>query len=229
MRILVIEDDKLLADYVRLALREDGHAVDVIHTGGEGQTLAMIHDYDVIILDQGLPGRSGLEILSYMRQHGRVTPVLMLTAQAEEEDVIRGLDAGADDYLPKPFVIGELRARVRAVGRRRGSVAKAQNRVLAGDLTLDRLRRTISVKEKPFSMTPKEFALLEHMMLHPEQVITRTELLEKVWDLHFDPGSNVVDVHVGRLRAKLHRAGSAVSVTTVRGSGFLLSSEESSP
>jgi two-component system, OmpR family, response regulator len=220
MRILVIEDDRLLADYVRLALREDGHAVDVIHTGGEGQTLAMVHDYDVIILDQGLPGRSGLEILTYMREHGRATPVLMLTAQAEEEDVIRGLDAGADDYLAKPFVVGELRARIRALVRRGGATRSEQ--VEFEDLKLDRLTRRILLNARSLSLTPKEYALLEYFLLRAAQVVTRTELLEKVWDLHFDPGSNVVDVHVARLRGKLRKAGSRASVETVRGSGFML-------
>jgi two-component system, OmpR family, response regulator len=224
MRILVVDDDRLLSDYIRLALREEGHAVDVAHAGGEGQTLAMVHDYDVVILDHGLPERTGLEILRYMRERGKATPVLMLTALTDEEDVIRGLDAGADDYLPKPFVIGELRARVRALGRRAGGgiAARADNRVTAGDLTLDRLRRTVTVDQRALSMTPKEYALLEYFMLHRDQVVTRTDLLEKVWDLHFDPGSNVVDVHVSRLRGKLERAGSSVPITTVRGSGFML-------
>jgi two-component system, OmpR family, response regulator len=227
MRILLVDDDRLLADYVRLALREDGHAVDVTHTGNEGQTLAMVHDYDLVILDQGLPGRSGLEILQYMRGRGSATPVLMLTAQAEEEDVIRGLDSGADDYLAKPFVIGELRARVRALGRRGGTVARAQNSVSAGNVAVDRLRRSVAVGGKKLSLTPKEFTLFEYFALHPDQVVTRTELLEKVWDLHFDPGSNVVDVHVGRLRGKLQGAGASVSLSTVRGSGFILAAEPS--
>jgi two-component system, OmpR family, response regulator len=220
MRVLIVEDDKLLADYVRLALKEDGHAVDVSVTGDEGQTMAMVHDYDVVILDHMLPGRSGPEILRYLREHGKPTPVLMLTARAEEEDIVAALDLGADDYLAKPFAVGELRARVRAVGRRRGAVKSEQ--VQVGDLQLDRLRRTVTRDGAPVALTPKEFALLEYFLLHPSQVVTRTELLEKVWDLQFDPGSNVVDVHVARLRAKLQRADSSVALETVRGSGFLL-------
>jgi two-component system, OmpR family, response regulator len=220
MRLLIVEDDRLLADYVRLALREDGHAVDVTHDGAEGQTLAMVHDYDVIVLDHGLPNRTGLDILRYMREHGKPTPVLMLTANSAEEDVVAALDTGADDYLVKPFVVSELRARVRAIGRRRSATRTEHAQV--GDLALNRLRRTVTRAGKALSLTPKEFALLEYFLLHPGEVVTRTELLEKVWDLQFDPGSNVVDVHVARLRGKLERSGSTVSVTTVRGSGFML-------
>jgi two-component system, OmpR family, response regulator len=220
MRLLIVEDDKLLSDYVRLALREDGHAVDVAASGDEGQTLAMVHDYDVIILDHMLPGRTGPEILRYLREHGKPTPVLMLTARAEEDDIVAALDLGADDYLPKPFAVGELKARVRALGRRRSGVKSEQ--VSVGDLTLNRLKRTVTRGDSPVMLTPKEFSLLEYFLLHPDQVVTRSDLLEKVWDLQFDPGSNVVDVHVARLRSKLQRAGTAVTLETVRGTGFML-------
>jgi two-component system, OmpR family, response regulator len=221
MKILIVEDDRLLADYVRLAMKEDGHAVDVAHTGDEGQTLAMVHDYDVIVLDHMLPGRSGLEILQYLRQRGNGTPVLMLTAKSEEQDVVQALDSGADDYLAKPFVIGELRARIRALGRRRTGTTSSTLSI--GGLTLDRLTRTVSASGRSLSLTPKEFSLLEYFLLHPRRIVTRTELLEKVWDLHFDPGSNVVDVHVARLRQKLDTVPSGVVLQTVRGSGFIFS------
>jgi two-component system, OmpR family, response regulator len=221
MKVLIVDDDKLLADYVRLAMKEDGHAVDVAHTGDEGQVLAMVHAYDVVVLDQMLPGRNGLEVLEYLRERGNRTPVLMLTAKSAEEDIVQGLDLGADDYLVKPFVIGELRARVRALGRRRsGPTSSALGR---GNLRLDRLRRTVACGTKPLSLTPKEFSLLEYFLLHPDRIVTRTELLEKVWDLHFDPGSNVVDVHVARLRQKLEGVDAGVAIRTVRGSGFIFS------
>lgn len=223
MRLLVVEDDRMLADYVRLALKEDGHAVDLAASGEEGQTLAMVHEYDVIVLDHMLPGRTGPEILRYLRERGNATPVLMLTAMSDEDDIVTALDLGADDYLTKPFAVGELRARVRSLGRRRGGPRTEQ--ITVSDLVLNRLKRTIAKSGQTIALTPKEFTLLEYFLLHPNQVVTRTELLEKVWDLQFDPGSNVVDVHVTRLRGKLERAGTAVTLTTVRGSGFMLNSE----
>jgi two-component system, OmpR family, response regulator len=223
MRILIVEDDRLLADYVRLAMKEDGNAVDVAFDGEEAQTLAMVHDYDVIVLDHVLPGRSGVDLLRYIRERGRTTPVLMLTARSEEADIVAALDSGADDYLVKPFAIGELRARVRALGRRRTGAPAP--RLTQGNVSLDRLTRTVECRGRTLSLTPKEFAVLEQLLLPPRRIVTRTALLEKVWDLHFDPGSNVVDVHVARLRQKLAAAGADVLLQTVRGSGFILSAE----
>jgi two-component system, OmpR family, response regulator len=220
MRLLVIDDDKLLADYIRLALQEDGHAVDVAHTAAEGRTNALVFSHDAIVLDFNLPDGSGLEVVEAIRGKGRSTPILMLTARDDKEDVIRCLDAGADDYLSKPFVIGELRARVRALVRRGG--ASRGEEVRFEDLTLHRLTRQIRVGDREIPLTPKEYSLLEFFLLNPGRVVTRTELLEKVWDMHFDPGSNVVDVHVTRLRGKLRGSGSRASVVTVRGSGFML-------
>jgi DNA-binding response OmpR family regulator len=221
MRILIVEDDRLVADFVRLAMKEDGHAVDVAFDGQEGQTSAMVNEYDVIVLDHMLPGRNGLEVLRYIRQHGNGAPVLMLTAKDQEDDIVQALDAGADDYLGKPFQIGELRARIRALGRRR-SGSGSTPAVTVGGVTLDRLAHRVTCKDKPLPVTAKEFSLLEHFMLHPGQVVTRTDLLEKVWDMQFDPGSNVVDVHVARLRQKLKEARAGVAVRTIRGSGFIL-------
>jgi DNA-binding response OmpR family regulator len=220
MRVLVIEDDRILADYLRLALQEEGYAVDVAHTGAAGQENALVFDYDAVILDYNLPDKTGLEVLTAIRGRGGAAAVLMLTARDEKEDVIRCLDAGADDYLSKPFVIGEVRARLRALVRRGG--AGRTEEVRLGDLLLDRLKRRIVCGERTLSLTPKEYSLLEFFLLNPDRVVTRTELLEKVWDMHFDPGSNVVDVHVTRLRGKLRSAGAASTVETVRGSGFLL-------
>ena len=221
MKILIVEDDNQLAEFVRLAMKEDGNAVDVAHDGEKGQELAMVHDYDVVILDHMLPKRTGLEVLQHMRQRGRTTAVLMLTAMSDESNIIKGLDSGADDYLPKPFTIGELRARVRALGRRRGGPSVSTLSV--GNLALDRLTRTVECDGRGLRLTPREFSLLELLLLNARRIVTRTDLLEKVWDLHFDPGSNVVDVHVARLRKKLSKVDSGVEIQTIRGSGFILS------
>lgn len=224
MKVLIVEDDKQLAEFVRLAMKEDGHAADVAHDGKKGQELAMVYDYDVIVLDNMLPGRDGLEVLRYMRQRGRTTAVLMLTAMSDESDIIEALDSGADDYLAKPFTIGELRARVRALGRRRAGPSVST--LSLGNLNLDRLTRTVECGGQVVKLTPREFSLLELLLLNARRIVTRTDLLEKVWDLHFDPRSNVVDVHVARLRQKLGEVDSGVRIQTVRGSGFILSVSE---
>lgn len=224
MKVLIVEDDKQLAEFVRLAMKEDGHAADVAHDGKKGQELAMVYDYDVIVLDNMLPGRDGLEVLRYMRQRGRTTAVLMLTAMSDESDIIEALDSGADDYLAKPFTIGELRARVRALGRRRAGPSVST--LSLGNLNLDRLTRTVECGGQVVKLTPREFSLLELLLLNARRIVTRTDLLEKVWDLHFDPRSNVVDVHVARLRQKLGEVNSGVWIQTVRGSGFILSVSE---
>lgn len=224
MKVLIVEDDKQLAEFVRMAMKEDGHAADVAHDGKKGQELAMVYDYDVIVLDNMLPGRDGLEVLRYMRQRGRTTAVLMLTAMSDESDIIEALDSGADDYLAKPFTIGELRARVRALGRRRAGPSVST--LSLGNLNLDRLTRTVECGGQVVKLTPREFSLLELLLLNARRIVTRTDLLEKVWDLHFDPRSNVVDVHVARLRQKLGEVNSGVWIQTVRGSGFILSVSE---
>ena len=220
MKLLVVEDDRMLAALVRRALTEQGYAVDLAADGEQAEALAFGNEYDAIILDLMLPGKSGLQLLQQMRREGRVTPTLILTGRREKNDVVRGLDIGADDYLTKPFDLDELKARVRAL-LRRGSNRVSEKLVLGG-LVLDRRRRQAMVDDRPLRMTPKEFALLEHLMMHVDEVVTRTELLEKVWDFHFDPGSNVVDVHVARLRAKLRLDNAGVSLDTVRGIGFVL-------
>jgi two-component system OmpR family response regulator len=167
-----------------------------------------------------LPKKTGLQVAAELRREGRSTPILMLTARDATEDVVRGLDAGADDYLTKPFKFDELLARVRALIRRGGS-ARLELLVF-GPIELDRLKHKVRVKGKAIDLTPKEFHLLQHFLLHPEEVVRRTELLEKVWDMHFDPESNVVDVHVGNLRRKLSEAAKEQLLTTVRGVGFSL-------
>jgi DNA-binding response OmpR family regulator len=220
MRILVVEDDKKVASFLEKGLREEGYAVDVAHDGDDGLVLAHVHEYDLLLLDVMLPGKSGLEIVRDVRSRENTTPVLMLTARDDEEDVVLGLNAGADDYLTKPFGFDELLARVRALLRRGG--AARPDRLLYDDLELDRVKHLGLRGGERLDLTPKEFQLLEFFMLNPERVVRRTELLEKVWDLHFDPMSNVVDVHVGHLRRKLARPGSDAVLHTIRGVGYVL-------
>jgi DNA-binding response OmpR family regulator len=224
MKILVIEDDRKVAGFIEQGLREEGYAVDIAPDGDEGTMLAHVYDYDVIILDVMMPKKSGLMVATELRREGRGTPILMLTARDTTEDVVRGLNAGADDYLTKPFKFDELLARVRALVRRGG--ATRTELLTYGPIELDRLKHKVLVSGKPLDLSPKEFHLLEHFLLRPEQVVRRTELLEKVWDMHFDPESNVVDVHVGNLRRKLRRLAEAELIHTVRGVGFRLAMPE---
>jgi len=221
MKLLVVEDDRMLSALIRRALTEDGFAVDVASDGKQAGALAFVNEYDAIVLDLLLPLKSGLQLLQEMRREGRLTPTLILTGRRETQDVVRGLDAGADDYLIKPFDLDELKARVRALVRRGG--ARRAEPLALGGIRLDSRKRTATVEGQALHMTPKEFALLEYLMVRADEVVPRTELLEKVWDFHFDPGSNVVDVHVARLRAKLRSANASVQLETVRGIGFMLS------
>ena len=220
MKILVVEDDRKVAGFIEQGLKEEGHVVDVAPDGDEATMLAHVYEYDVILLDVVLPKKNGFQIATELRREGRSTPILMLTSRDSTEDVIRGLDAGADDYLAKPFRFDELLARIRALARRGG--AERLEVLRYGSVALDRLRHTASVNGVELSLTPKEFQLLEFFLLHPQEVVRRTTLLEKVWDMHFDPESNVVDVHVGNLRRKLAQAAGEQLITTVRGVGFSL-------
>lgn len=224
MKILVVEDDRKVAGFIEQGLREEGYAVDVAPDGEEGAMLAHVYDYDVIVLDVMMPKKTGLQVAAELRREGRGTPILMLTARDTTEDVVRGLDLGADDYLTKPFKFDELLARVRALVRRGGS--RRTELLHYGPIELDRLKHKVYVDGKPLDLSPKEFHLLEHFLIHAEQVVRRTELLEKVWDMHFDPESNVVDVHVGNLRRKLTRAAGRQLIQTVRGVGFKLEEPE---
>ncbi len=220
MRILVVEDDRKVAGFIEQGLKEEGHAVDVAPDGDEATMLAHVYEYDVILLDIVLPTKNGFQVAGELRREGRTTPILMLTSRDATEDIVRGLDAGADDYLSKPFRFDELLARVRALHRRGGAARLDVLRY--GKLTLDRLRHAASYDGRPLDLTPKEFQLLEYFLIHPEEVVRRTTLLEKVWDMHFDPESNVVDVHVGNLRRKLRQAAGTPLIGTVRGVGFSL-------
>jgi DNA-binding response OmpR family regulator len=224
MRILVVEDDRKVASFLEQGLREDGYAVDVAHDGVDGTMKAHVYDYDLAILDVMLPGKSGFEIVRDLRKRQNPLPVLLLTARDSKEDIVRGLDVGADDYLTKPFSFDELLARVRALLRRGGS--GRDERLIYQDVELNRIRHVASRGGRPLYLTPREFQLLEYFLLHPEEVVRRTELLEKVWDLHFDPMSNVVDVHVGNLRRKLRSDGGSALIHTVRGVGYMLHHDE---
>jgi DNA-binding response OmpR family regulator len=220
VKILVVEDDRKVAGFIEQGLREEGYAVDVAPDGEEATMLAHVYDYDVIVLDVMMPKKNGLQVAAELRREGRTTPILMLTARDATEDKVRGLDVGADDYLTKPFKFEELLARVRALVRRGGSTRTEL--MSYGPIELDRLKHKVRVKGLSVDLSPKEFHLLEHFLLKPEQVVRRTELLEKVWDMHFDPESNVVDVHVGNLRRKLRGAAGMELIHTVRGVGFSL-------
>ena len=221
VKILLVEDNKKVASFVEKGLREEGYAVDVAFDGIDGALKAHVYDYDVVLLDVMLPGKSGLEIVHDLRKQAKTVPVLLLTAMDATEDVVRGLDLGADDYLTKPFTFEELLARIRALLRRGG--ARRTDRLMYADIELDRLRHVASRGNMRLELTPKEYQLLEYFMLKPEHVVRRTELLEKVWDLQFDPMSNVVDVHMANLRKKLQAGERPAILHTVRGVGYMLS------
>jgi DNA-binding response OmpR family regulator len=220
MRVLVIEDDRMLARLVERMLGEAGYAVDVTRNAEDGRHMATTVDYDAILLDLELPDRNGLEVVRDLRREGRDVPVLIMTGRDDDEDIVRGLDAGADDYLLKPVANEVLKARLRAAVRRGGAARTEQ--LTVGGMVMNRLTRQVFGDGREIVLTPKEFAMLEHLLLHAEQVVTRTELLEHVWNMRFDPGSNVVDAHVARLRAKLRAVIATPEIRTVRGVGFML-------
>ena len=227
MRILVIEDDAATASYVAKGLQEAGHTVEVARTGRDGLFMALNEQFDAIIADRMLPGPDGLSILRALRASGDRTPVLMVTAMGEVEQRVDGLDAGADDYLAKPFAFSELRARLDAMTRRAATTHEGEPAVLrVADVELNLLRRTVKRGGQPVELLPTEMRLLEFMMRHPGQVLTRTMLLERVWDFNFDPTTNVVDVHVSRLRRKLDAARPLEAeapplIRTLRGAGYV--------
>ncbi len=222
MKLLVVEDDAETAAYVADGLRESGHAVDVAGNGRDGLFLAADGGFDVLIVDRMLPGGiDGLRLVQTLRGSGVQTPVLFLSARGSVPDRVSGLDAGGDDYLTKPFAFSELAARVNALGRR-PAVAATETVLRVGDLEVDLLRRTVQRAGRPIDLQPREFQLLEYLMRHADQVVTRTMLLEKVWEFHFDPQTNVVDTHVSRLRAKIERGFEGPLIHTVRGVGYVI-------
>ena len=225
MRILLIEDDPETSRFIRKGLEEAGHVLDLAGDGRQGLLLALDAEHDAVVVDRMLPGLGGLSIVRSLRAAGRTTPVLVLSALGEVDDRVEGLRAGGDDYLVKPFALAELSARLEALVRRRNASAGAaapETRLAVADLEMDLLARTVKRAGQAIELKPREFRLLEHLMRHAGQVVTRTMLLEAVWDYHFDPQTNVIDVHVSRLRRKVDRDFGAPLIHTVRGAGYVI-------
>ena len=221
MQILVIEDDIDAADYVAKGLKESGHHVERAADGKSGLIKAAAEEFDVLIVDRMLPGLDGLSLVQHLRATGDTTPVLFLSALGEVDDRVKGLRAGGDDYLVKPYAFAELLARIEALGRRPQATPVSTSLKIA-DLELDLLGRKVTRGDRQIDLQAKEFQLLEVLMRHAGQVMTRTMLLEKVWDYHFDPQTNVIDVHISRLRQKIDRDFDLPLIHTVRGAGYCL-------
>jgi two-component system OmpR family response regulator len=221
MRVLIVEDDREVAKNIAKMLRENGHVVDCAHDGDDGLAMAREGAFDVLIVDRMMPKRDGLSMISELRGEGDKTPALVLSAMGEVDDRVEGLKAGGDDYLVKPYAPSELLARVDALARRRDPDS-AKTKLSVGDLEMDLLARTVRRGEETIVLQPREFRLLEFLMRHAGQVVTRTMLLEKVWDYHFDPQTNVIDVHISRLRSKIDKPFGSMMLHTVRGAGYRL-------
>ena len=221
MRLLIIEDDRDAADYIVRAFRETGHVADHAADGEDGLAMALDGEYDVLIVDRMLPKRDGLSVIGTLREKGIETPVLILSALGQVDDRVKGLRAGGDDYLPKPYSFSELLARVEALARRRGG--RGDEMVYrVGDLELNRLSHEVRRGKEEIVLQPREFRLLEYLMKHAGQVVTRTMLLENVWDYHFDPQTNVIDVHISRLRSKIDKGFAQPLLHTIRGAGYMI-------
>ena len=218
MKVLVIEDEKKIAGFVRKGLEAQGFVVEVSLNGDEGYALALSHPYDVLVLDIMLPGRDGLSILRNLRERKMGMPVILLTARSELNERVEGLNLGADDYLTKPFHIEELIARIHAVARRASGAS--QSILTVSDLTMNLLTREVARAGRPVDLTAREFSLLEHLMRSPGRVLTRVEICERVWDYNFDPGTNLVDVYVQRLRKKVDGDSAKKLIETIRGIGY---------
>ncbi|MEP1331048.1 response regulator transcription factor [Pseudophaeobacter sp.] len=219
MKILVIEDDKTTGPFVAKGLRQEGHTVDLVANGRDGLLQATTADYDILVLDRMLPGLDGLSLIKTLRGAGQRTPAIMLTALSGVEDRIEGLEAGADDYLVKPFAFGELSARVAALARRPG-YQQQETTLQAADLQMDLVHHRVTRAGVDIPLLPREFTLLEHLLRRKGRVQTRTMLLEAVWDINFDPQTNVVETHISRLRAKVDRPFDQDLIETVRGAGY---------
>ena len=220
MRLLIIEDDRESADYLVKAFREVGHIADHAGDGEEGLAMAENGDYDVLVVDRMLPKRDGLSLIGALRDKDDPTPVLILSALGQVDDRIKGLRAGGD-YLPQPYSFAELLARVEVLSRRRGGPAE-DTLYRVGDLELDRLSHRVARGKDELTLQPREFRLLEYLMKHAGQVVTRTMLLENVWDYHFDPQTNVIDVHISRLRSKIDKGFERPLLHTIRGAGYMI-------
>lgn len=223
MKLLLVEDDQPTADYVCQGLAELGHACDLAGTGLDGLTAGLTKDYDAIILDRNLPLMDGLSVLSALRAQARKTPVLILSALGQVDDRVKGLNAGGDDYLTKPFSFLELIARLDAIVRRGEGAATTPQTRRVSNLELNLLTRAASRGERSIDLSNKEFQLLDYFLRHVGQVVTRTMLIEAAWDYSFDPGTNLVDVHISRLRGKIEVEGESPLLHTVRGAGYRLS------
>jgi two-component system OmpR family response regulator len=221
MRLLIIEDDEEAAAFIAKALRESGHSADLAHDGGAGLGMAREEGYDVLVVDRMLPVLDGLSIIRTLRDEGSDVPVLILSALGEVDDRVKGLKSGGDDYLTKPFAFSEFLARVEALARRAQPEEQKTSYVI-GDLVLDRLSHRVARGGEVIQLQPREYRLLEYLMKHAGQVVTRTMLLEGVWDYHFDPQTNVIDVHISRLRSKIDKNFDIPLLHTVRGAGYVM-------
>jgi len=219
MRVLVIEDDRKLASFIQAGLAQEGHSVDVLNEGVEAGEQAHVIDYDAVVLDLMLPGRSGFQVLRDIRSRKSSLPVLILTAKGSTDERVAGLDAGADDYMTKPFALAELSARLRAL-LRRGATRETVLRV--ADLEVDTIRRKVRRAGTAIDLKPKEYALLEYLMRNADRPLTKSLIIEHVWDIHFDSVSNVVEVHINSLRNKLDKGFTLALIHTVRGVGYVL-------
>ena len=221
MHVLVVEDDIETARYLQKGLTESGHVVELVHDGADGLALAQDREFDALVVDRMLPGLDGLSLVETLRRKGRRTPVLILSALAQVDDRVQGLRAGGDDYLTKPFAFSELLARLEALRRRAdGAGGGGETRLGLADLEMDLLARVVRRAGREIALQPREFALLAYFMRHAGQVVTRTMLLERVWGYHFDPQTNVIDVHVSRLRGKIDKGFDSPLIHTVRGVGY---------
>ncbi len=219
MKILIVEDDSETLSFIKKGFEQDGNLVDVAANGEDGLLMATTSDYDVIILDRMLPRIDGLSVVRTLRANNNNTPILILSAMSEVDQRVEGLEAGCDDYLVKPFAYSELKARTIILSKRRDN-RTTSNELAVGKLKLDQRKRQVFLDGSEIVLKPREFKLLEYLMLHSGQVVTRTMLLEHVWDYHFDPQTNIIDVHISRLRTKIDRDPSNPIIETVRGAGY---------
>ncbi|HYB43690.1 MAG TPA: response regulator transcription factor [Candidatus Methylomirabilis sp.] len=222
MRLLIVEDDRAILDFLRRGLSEAGYAVDVCTTGAKAMALAIEAAYDAVVIDLGLPDADGLDLIARLRERGVSVPFLILSARRSVDQRVLGLERGGDDYLTKPFAFAELLARLRALVRRAQPAAREPARLQVSDLEVDLIRRAARRGTRDLSLTPQEFSLLEYLCRNSGRVVTRTMILNDVWKLPFDPGTNVVDVHIHRLRGKVDRDSELPLIRTVRGVGYLL-------
>lgn len=223
MKILIIEDDLTVAGYISKGLEESGHLPDVANDGKQGLRLATTNNYDVIVLDRMLPHIDGITILNTIRESGDHTPAVILSAKNKVEDKVKGLRSGADDYMTKPFAFEELLARIEIVASRQSSVLPSVTEIVLGELKLDLINRQVTRNDTIIDLQSKEFKLLEYLLKNKGKIVTRTMLLEKVWEYNFDPQTNVIDVHISRLRNKIDKGFSYPIIETIRGAGYLVS------